>query len=139
MLEAIDHPPATATKDQQMPKEYKEAFQVVRNKLRPKTLKYMATGFYPKDEYALKIFLYYDSSESARADLPVCKSVWNNPKVVAVDNWRKMAKYTTSKFSVKENIGIIECKVDNSMPGIEVINKFSMVLGINGITPLMKQ
>lgn len=139
LIEAIDHPPEKGKGVQQVPKELIDSFQVVRNKRRPKTLKYIATGFYPKDEYALKLFLVYDNADSMRSDFPVCKSVWNDPKVVSVDRWRKMSKLTDSKFSVKENIGIIECKVDNSMPGIDVINRFSMVLGINSVTPLMKQ
>ena len=139
MIEAIDNPQEKGKGVQQVPKELKESFLAVRNKRRPKTLKYIATGFYPKDEYALKIFLVYDDVDAMRADFPVCKSVWDDPKVVFADKWRKMSKLSDSKFSVKENIGIIECKVDSSMPGIDVINKFSMVLGINSVTPLMKQ
>jgi hypothetical protein len=133
-LRAIESPEA-----EKMPKEARASFEAVKNKLRPITLKFIGVGFYPEEDYALRFTLYYENAQELDKDLPVLQSVWNNKTITGTEQWRVISKYKEARFLVKDNLCFIECKVDNSIPGIEAINNLSMLLASNGITPLMKQ
>lgn len=124
---------------QKMPGDFRKTLELVKDKTRPTTLKYFGIGFYPEQEYSLRFLLFYDSNEQAKKDMPAIESIWSNPIISKNEPWRNMAKLERARFSVKDNIGVLECKVDSNMSGIDVISNISILLMTNSIFPLIKQ
>ena len=124
---------------QKLPEGLKKTLELVKNKTRPKTLKYSGIGFYPEEEFCLRFFLFYDSNDEAKKDMPTIKSIWADQSIVNNEPWRNMSKLEKTRFSVKDNIGIIECKIDRNMSGIDAVSNISILLMTNSIFPLIKR
>lgn len=124
---------------QKMPEELRKTFELIENKSRPKTLKYIGIGFYPEEEYSLRFLLFYDSNHEAKNDIAVLESVWSDPLIVKTETWRNMTNLEKTRFSVKDNIGIVECKTNRKMSGIDVVTNISVVVMTNSLSSLIKR
>lgn len=124
---------------QKLPEELKKTLELIKNKTRPRTLKYVGIGFYPEEEFCLRFLLFYDSSDEARKDMPTIKDIWANQSIINSEPWRNMSKLEKTRFSVKDNIGIVECKIDRNMSGIDAVSNISILLMTNSIFPLIKR
>ena len=124
---------------QKMPEELRKTFEIIENKSRPKSLKYIGIGFYPEEEYNLRFLLFYDSNHEAKNDMTVLKSIWSDPSIVKTETWRNMTNLEQTRFSVKDNIGIVECKTNGKLSGIDVITNVSVVVMTNSLSSLIKR
>lgn len=121
-----------------MPEEFRKTLELIKNNRRSQDLKYYGLGFYPDEEYNLRFLLYYGSNQEANADMVKVDQIWTDPLIIKGENWRKMTGLKQTRFSVKDNIGIIECKTDRSMSGIEVVTSLSVLLMTSSVYSLAK-
>lgn len=121
-----------------MPEEFRKVLELIKNNRRSPDLKYYGLGFYPEEEFNLRFMLYYKSSQEAKTDMGKIKQIWNNPLIVKGEGWRKMVSLKQTRFSVKDNMGIIECKTDKTMSGIDVVSSISVLLLTSSFYSLVK-
>lgn len=126
----------------EIPKEVKELQQGIKEVAgyeRSNKLKYIGIGFYPNDEYALKFMLAYDDPSIVKKDMMLLRELWKKPILEKTERWRAGTELKHTRFSVKDNMGFIECKINGQLPGIDVVNSISVGVGQNMSLPFVKQ
>ncbi len=126
----------------EIPKEVKLLQQGIKELCgyeRSDKLRYIGVGFYPNEEYALKFMLLYDEASIVKSDMMLLREFWNKPVLEESERWRSGTDLKETRFSVKDNMGFVECKVNAQLPGIDVINSISVGIGQNLSLPFVKQ
>lgn len=126
----------------EIPKEIKDLQQGIKEVCgyeRSSKLKYIAIGFYPNDEYGLKFMLAYDDPSIVKNDMTLLREFWKKPILEKTEKWRAGTELTQTRFSVKDNMGFIECKINGQLAGIDVVNSISVGIGQNMSLPFVKQ
>ncbi len=125
----------------EVPKEIKELQQGIKELCgyeRSDRLMYIGVGFYPNDEYSLKFMLIYDNASIVKSDMRLLREFWKKPVLDEIEKWRSGTDLKETRFSVKDNMGFVECKVNGKLPGIDVINSISIGIGQNLSLPFVK-
>lgn len=121
-----------------MPQDFRKILELLQSTKRPQTLKYIGLGFYPEQDYNLRFVLFYENGQDPATDMFQIKKNWSNPLFVKGEGWRKFTNLTSVRFSVKDNMGFIECKINKNMSSIDVVTSISVLLMTNSLYSLAK-